>query len=238
MRYSLYHDVGKQKSRNEDACLRRVACSQTHMRGMAVICDGESAGDDARYAAYFVIAALDALFEEWKYHAIQIEQRIREIHNVLRDQGEKNGKCYGMRLALFLFQDDDYECIRIGDSRVYLYHRQMKQLTKNRHLALCSYEERHSFQRRHHERECHMRQCLGANHLRMEHHFGTWKQGDVGMVCIDGNYDHSALKRWKRIKQFRKNDRDEVVEQSAWEALLGGLRKNRGALLFTRGTCG
>lgn len=238
MRYSIYSNKGSRKQKNEDAYELHIASMKDRLRGMAAVCDGVSSCDDGKYAAHFVISRLHELFERWKCGSVDWRNEILHIHRDLYQKGIKERKRYGTTLSLFTFEDDAYHFVQIGDSRIYLYQRELRQLSVDQTLAQQKYcNHTISLEQLEESNERHiLTQCIGiTRQLQPIENSGQWHMEDGVLVCSDGISNllsKSMLNEHMRL--FLKSGSDEA-RYMAEEALALGEQDNLSALLFTRG---
>lgn len=239
MKYAGYSDKGVYKKRNEDAYIIRIASRGQSLRGLLAICDGVSSSDDGRFASTFIVKHLNSLFEEWKLAHMDWNRAILDLHEKLLQCGKKHHKRYGTTLSLFCFEDDEYQFLQIGDSRIYLYHNAIKQLSVDQTLAQQKYGS-HTISLEEYYQSCErhiLTQCIGiTKQLEIAQTCGHWSLQDAVLICSDGISNQLSDKVLAvHMKAFLKHGCDEA-KRLAEEAIALGEQDNVSALLFTRGT--
>lgn len=238
MKYSIYSTAGTVKKENQDAYLLRVARKQEHVLGMAAICDGVSSVDDGAYASHFVVKSLETLFDQLKHHDVDISEEVMKIHQALIKQGKRKHVSYGTTCSLFLFYDDTYRYVQIGDSRIYLYTNTLQQLTSDQTLARQKYDMKTiSLEEYHLSNERHvLTQCMGiTKELHMVSGSGIWKEDHGILLCSDGLYNlvpHQELVHM--MDAFLHEECVEPAKELAMIAMELGEQDNVSAMTYTR----
>lgn len=237
MKYSFFSDAGNVKRRNEDAYELHIAAFGNKLCGMIAVCDGVSTSDDGKYASHFVIAQLHDLFQKRKQQTIDWKSEVIHIHEALYQKGANEAKRYGTTLSLFCFEDDEYQFLQVGDSRIYLYHDALVQLSVDQTLAQQKYhnqtislEEYHQCDERHI-----LTQCIGiTKHLHLARGSGQWHKQDAVLVCSDGISNLLSLSMLNEHMKLFVNEGKDEAKYMAQEALALGERDNLSAVIFSR----
>lgn len=238
MRYACYSGAGRVKLVNEDAILLRVASRGSKLRGMMAVCDGVSSLTQSAYASRFVIKCLNELFEKWKQQQIQPLQELTAIHKALYAQGKKDHNAYGTTCSLFLFEEDHYQLLQVGDSRIYLLQDDLTLLTVDQTLARMKYDQQTiSLAEYCHSCERHvLTQCLGIHMpIQIEQRKGTWHQRDCVLLCSDGisNLVTEEVLR-KYMKRLLYTSHHDSAKMLAEAAMIAGESDNLSAVMFSR----
>lgn len=238
MKYSFYSSAGRIKKVNEDAALLQVAFCGGSLRGMAAVCDGVSSLSHSARSSRLVIACLHRLFEKWKQQPIQPRQELMDIHQLLYEKGQRDHRTYGTTCSLFLFEDDAYQILQVGDSRIYVLQDELQLLTVDQTLARMKYDQRiitYEEYCRSDERHI-LTQCLGVSKpLNIQYRQGTWRRQDAILVCSDGISNALAAEVLQHhLELFVHEQRHDQAKRLAQKAMAAGERDNLSAVMFTR----
>lgn len=238
MKYSIYSDAGNVKLENQDAYILRVAKKQEHILGMAAVCDGVSSVDDGAYASHFIIHGLERMFDEMKTAHVDIKAKLMKLHHELYAYGKRKHQTYGTTLSLFVFLDDAYQYAQVGDSRIYLYQKDLLQLTNDQTLAKQKFDAQTislSEYRLSNERHI-LTQCIGiSNQLQIVEGQGSWKSKDAILLCSDGIHNLISKRELTHtMKEFLHTENYDGAEALGELALALGEQDNMTALMFTR----
>lgn len=237
MRYDVASDRGLIKSQNQDAYLLRIANQRQHQIGLLAVMDGVSSCDDGAYASRFVRKALEQLFETLKKQKRDLCEEVMKIHSSLREDAKKHRQTLGTTLSLVYYDDDDLHLIQVGDSRIYLYQHQLKQISVDQTLARMKYDAKIiSLQEYHASEEHHiLTQCMGmSKQLHLQEERLSWQKKDALLLCSDGIFNQLRHDDLQNHVQMFLNNEPHIAQKLIDIALAQEEQDNMTALLYTR----
>lgn len=203
---SIAHtDIGIRKNTNQDSVLIKEASTDYGRVHLSVICDGMGGLAKGEVASATLIRAFSRWFEE-KFPFILYEERkdgridnnaLQKSWNELADEinmkiaayGETCNAPCGTTLAALLLVDGYYYIVNVGDSRVYLLRDNMESITKDQTFVQREVDEGRLTPEEAavHPQKNVLLQCVGASPVVVPDFYeGTYKEGDVFMLCSDG----------------------------------------------------
>lgn len=224
---ALASDAGPIRSCNEDYCLSDID------RGCFVLSDGMGGGPDGRAASELVCSVMlakRARGEDW-------QAAVKTAHLGLRVESRKrNGtRDAGATVVALAIEDDRYELVWVGDSRIYVWNDELTLLTRDHSIVqgllasgaiqpedIESHPYRHS-----------LTQVLGKtdpDKLEPECMSGRIYPGDRFVLCSDGLYDAVSESLMSRILE-RYLDTDQAVHAMIDAALEAKAEDNVSVLI-------
>ncbi len=179
---------------------------------------GEVASALARDAAMESARAGSSLSDAIRYAA----------HTVAAySQGRRSALPMGTTIAMAATTGNQYEVAWIGDSRVYLWDGQLRQISQDHSLVqeMVAQGAITSDQARSHPRRNVVTQALGVtdpDHLRIGVASGLWCSGRQLLLCTDGLTEHVSDSRIAQILARETLSVQELVEHLVFCALRGG----------------
>lgn len=139
---SYYTDIGIKRKSNQDSLGLLKAETDYGEVLFAIICDGmggHQSGELAskicikKFAKWFKVKFPSILYSGKDFNMIKRDwkQLISECNSLLVDYGKKNGIEMGSTLTAFLFIEDKYLAVHVGDSRGYLVNESVQQITRD-----------------------------------------------------------------------------------------------------------
>lgn len=198
---STYHtDVGIQKTNNQDSLLLQQADGDFGSAMLAVLCDGLGGLEKGEVASAAVVRAFSNWFQHVYPQLLKKQCGSRELLNSwsqlvssmnrsIADYGEKYGITLGTTLEALLLMKDKYYIFHIGDCRIYLKEKMLKQLTKDQtfiqrqmDLGAMTVEQALKDPRRNT-----LLQCIGASqYIEPDFIEGKLMKGQSFLICSDG----------------------------------------------------
>ena len=200
-----YHtDAGIKKKTNQDALLLKTAKTPKGRIGLFIVCDGMGGLTQGELASATVIRGMSDWSETELPKIIQsdneqietqIQQQLADCVKVLNrkilDYGEAANINLGTTITALLIVQSNYFLVHVGDSRAYLIHDCLFQLTKDQTLVAREMERGNitEEQAKVDPRRNVLLQCVGASpELDPIISSGEVKEGDLFMLCTDGFY--------------------------------------------------
>ena len=205
MRYTFtsHQDIGRRPI-NQDSVLTLEADTDKGPVLLMSVCDGMGGLSHGEIASSFMIDELKEWFEEELPDIIYLDEdediQKREIFSGLtiaarradlriRRFSEGEGIRCGTTAVVLLLINHRYFIMNVGDSRAYLYRRNLYQLTKDQTQAqqMIDNYELSEEDAREHKAGSVLLQCIGAGKtLNPEFQTGTVMDNDVFLLCSDG----------------------------------------------------
>lgn len=149
---SYYTDIGIKRKSNQDSLALLKADTEYGEVLLTVLCDGMGgyqAGELAskvcvkKFAGWFKSDLAILLYNGISFEKIKAdwERVVEECNNILVDYGHKNGINMGSTLTAFLFVENKYYAVQVGDSRGYVIGDCVKQITRDHSLVAAEIEK-------------------------------------------------------------------------------------------------
>lgn len=192
-------DKGNYKSVNQDSLGYRIASVGEKDAAIFVLCDGLGGLSYGEVASGTVVTHVLDLFRKLvdgnrpdvcREDFTDIYTGLfRDLNEIIRVYGQKNHVQMGTTASVLILFDHRYFIIHIGDTRIYLYHHTLKQLTEDHSLVamevrkgILSKEQALTDSRRNV-----LTQCIGVNEkIEPYEEKGTYRDGDWFLLCSDG----------------------------------------------------
>lgn len=211
---AAYTDIGTTKKTNQDSfCVRRAVLPKGGEMALAVVCDGMGGLSRGELASAEAIRAFGAWFDEMMERLPDLcvqsfdlvrrqwEVLIQDIHSRLREYSQTVQVQLGTTLVAWLAVGSRYLAVNVGDSRLYEYGRQLRQLSRDqslvaREIALGRITEEQAL---HHPQRNVLLQCLGAGaSVSPAFQEGQVSGGALYLLCSDG-FVHEVT--WPELEQ-------------------------------------
>lgn len=222
-------DIGERRKVNQDY----VYCEENaigRLPNLFIVADGMGGHNAGDYASRFCVEFFTQRIKESALASpiAMIEAAIKETNDILRNKGQEQKELEGMGttfVAATIFDREMYVA-NIGDSRLYVIGKEMKQITEDHSLveAMVKTGELDRDAARVHPNKNIITRALGAN-VTVEPDFFEVKleDGDTVLMCSDGLTNMLEDKAIENI--IRENS--EHLEIAA-EALVKGANQNGG----------
>ena len=199
---AAYTDIGTKKKTNQDSlCVRRATLPKGEEMALAVVCDGMGGLSRGELASAEAIRAFGAWFDEMmerlptlcaqSFDPVrrQWSVLIEDLHSRLRKYSQTVKIQLGTTLVAWLAVGSRYLAVNVGDSRLYEYMGQLRQLSQDqslvaREIALGRITEEQAL---HHPQRNVLLQCLGAGaSVSPAFQEGQVSGGALYLLCSDG----------------------------------------------------
>lgn len=225
MRYiqSYYTDIGPRRKKNQDSLALLKAETDFGEALLAVMCDGMGGSQLGELASKTIVKSFEkwfkSIFPALLYSGLDVEKvqtswetMVREDNSRMVAFGKSHGIKMGTTLTAFLFVEDDYYAIQVGDSRGYVIKSDYAQQITNDH-SLVAEELRKGLlteeQARVDKRKNILLECVGiTSQTRMDFYSGKVMPGACYMLCTDGFWhtmSQKDLTRYLAGSQFTEN---------------------------------
>lgn len=218
---SAYTDIGTAKQTNQDSfCVRRAAFAERGEMTLAVICDGMGGLSKGELASAEVVQAFGAWFDTTmeRLPALcvqgfgevrqQWETLIRDTHSRPREIQIQ----LGTTLVAWLAVGDRYLAVNVGDSRLYEYGGQLRQISQDhslvaREIALGRITEEQAL---HHPQRNTLLQCMGTGtSVTPAFQEGRVSGGTLYLLCSDGFiHEVTRLELEQRLLPIRLDSKE------------------------------
>lgn len=197
---SYYTDIGIKRKSNQDSLAMLKADTEYGEVLLAVLCDGMGGyqfGELAsktcvkRFVKWFKEEFPILLYEEMTFEALKREwtKIVRECNEVLVKYGERTNSELGSTLTAFLFVDDVYYAVQVGDSRGYVINEGVRQITRD-HSLLAAEIEKGTITKeeaRNDKRINILLECVGITRgINMDFYTGQVFPNSTFLLCSDG----------------------------------------------------
>lgn len=245
---SIAHsDVGIKKKTNQDSVLIETAETDLGTVVFAVICDGMGGLAKGEVASSALIRAFEEWFEtvfpsllyernengepmmDTEKLRVSMTETVRKQNKRIGSYGTSQNVSLGTTITALLLHQDKYYIINIGDSRIYMVHDELLQLTKDHTYVQrevdsgrMTYEQSLTDSQRNV-----LLQCVGASDEVYPDFFaGTYPADTVFMVCSDG-FRHviEPQEFYERLRPQAIRNEDNLRETAVY---LTELNKSRG----------
>lgn len=191
-------DVGIKKQTNQDSILIKHGQCEKGEILLAVICDGMGGLKKGEVASATVVKKFSEWFDsELPFELKNLDMNIiadkwslllKDLNLKIAEYGQQDGIRLGTTFTGFLFIDDQYLAVHVGDTRLYQLDSGLKQLTTD-HTFVAREIRRGNLtveQAKKDKRRNMLLQCVGASErIEPEILTGTVQQGAY-MLCSDG----------------------------------------------------
>ena len=171
---------------------------------------------------------------------ISVEKLTSELKTVLelanRDlmaYGKNNNIRLGTTASVILFWSEQYICLHIGDSRIYHYSNDLKQITEDDNIAAEKAKGYYNSGKADISGDGKniLTRCIGINPVINPHiYFGDYKLGDIFFLCCDGMYgklDNNEISSTMLERRFGNTSQLEPMLESLIEKVISrGERDN------------
>ena len=217
-------DKGNIKTVNQDAFLCKIGSSDSNEFGLFVVCDGLGGLECGEIASSTIIKN----FNKWWDYDIKEIMKSSNIENIiissleniinksnkeLIEYSKKMNYKMGSTTTVLFIMNKKYYISHIGDSRIYLIDKKVRQLTLD-HTQYEMLRKQGKYEELKNARKNVLTQCVGVNEaLDIQSHIGTIKNNTNFLICSDGFY-HKMSEReiYKRFKS-RKLESDSLQEE-------------------------
>lgn len=214
-------DIGARQL-NEDFGMAQTAMTSCGEACFAVICDGVG-GIHGDKASKLVTAEMEKWFQMFVQSDIivddiesQLNDLIDDINYDLIEMGQETNVKYGTTVSALLLINHQYFTFHIGDTRIYKFGDQLEQLTEDQTMLAAKIKRGQITEQEAKERkEKHiLLQCVGVNEpLEIENQKGTYKPGDVFLLCSDGLYGTlNDGELWDILEAVQESEYEEMQE--------------------------
>lgn len=210
-------DIGERRQINQDY----VFCSESaigKLPNLFIVADGMGGHNAGDYASRFSVEYFKQRIEESKLElpVSSIEAALKETNSSLRTIADEQVELEGMGTTFVVATIFDMEMYvaNVGDSRLYVIGKEMKQITEDHSLveAMVRTGELDRDQARIHPIKNIITRALGANeNLEPDFFEVSLEEGDVVLMCSDGLTNMLEDKTIERI--IKENDDLEVAAQ-------------------------
>ncbi len=219
---SYYTDIGVKRTTNQDSLALIKAETDFGDVLLACVCDGmggHSAGELAskycvqQIAEWFRTSFPEILYSNFDTYILEDELRdlVNGINHRLAVFGMNHELSLGTTLTAFLFFEDQYFCVHVGDSRGYEITDRVRQITSDDSLVARELEqgiitpEQAAVDRRKNI----LLQSVGiTDQVSMHFYSGYVRENACYLVCCDGFWhciDDEELVRYLSAAQIRDN---------------------------------
>lgn len=210
-------DIGERRQINQDY----VFCSETaigKLPNLFIVADGMGGHNAGDYASRFSVEYFKQRIEESELElpVSSIEAALKETNSSLRTIADEQVELEGMGTTFVVATIFDLEMYvaNVGDSRLYVIGKEMKQITEDHSLveAMVRTGELDRDQARIHPIKNIITRALGANeNLEPDFFEVSLEEGDAVLMCSDGLTNMLEDKTIERI--IRENDDLEAAAQ-------------------------
>lgn len=220
--YAACTDVGRIRERNEDCyCVNEAL-------GLYVVADGMGGHASGEVASEIAVTTIEQQVKQGNGLVEAIEFAHLAIVEGVKAGAGKSGM--GTTVVAVLLQDDTYTLAWMGDSRAYLWHEGLSQITKDHSLVqmLLDSKQITKSEARVHPRKNIIYQNLGAmevDKLQVSMKQGALYKNQKIILCSDGLSDEVDKKQMSEIIA-QANDNEKIVEQLVVAAIDNGGNDN------------
>ncbi len=227
--YAARTDVGKIREHNEDSyCVNQDL-------GLYVVADGMGGHASGEVASEIAVNAIEQQIKQGNSLVEAIEVAHLKILKGVETGAGKPGM--GTTVVAVLLQGDDYTLAWVGDSRAYLWHDGLSQISKDHSLVQMLLDTRQITQAeaRVHPRKNIIYQNLGAiegDDLQVSMKQGVLYQNQKIILCSDGLSDEVDDEQMSEIIA-QTNDNDVIVEKLVDAAIDNGGNDNVSVIVIS-----
>jgi protein phosphatase len=211
-------DIGERRRINQDY----VFCSENtigNLPNLFIVADGMGGHNAGDYASRFCVDFFTQKIEKSEKTSpiAMIEAAINETNDILRSKAQEQIELEGMGTTLVvatIFNKEMYVA-NIGDSRLYVVGKEMKQITEDHSLveAMVKTGELNRCEARVHPNKNIITRAIGANETVEPDFFEVnLEEGDTVLMCSDGLTNMLEDETIERI--IRENDNLEVAAET------------------------
>lgn len=210
---SYYTDIGIKRKSNQDSLALLKADTEYGEVLLAVLCDGMGGyqfGELAskvcvkEFARWFKNEFAALLYNGMDFERVKEDWKriIEKCNNMLVDYGQQRGINMGSTLTAFLFVDNKYYAVQIGDSRGYVIGDSVKQITRDHSLVASEIEKGIISKEaaKTDNRTNILIECIGVTRsVNMDFYTGEVHSKDSFLLCSDGFWhriEEEELKRY------------------------------------------
>ena len=219
---SYYTDIGIKRKSNQDSIALLKADTEMGEVLLAVVCDGMGGyqlGELAskiivkKYAKWFKERLPVILYDGMDFETVKRDWRdiVEDSNSLLVDYGRKNGIDLGSTVTAFLFVEDRYVALQIGDSRGYVIGDDVTQITQDHSLiamevkkGLLTEEEA-----KHDKRKNVLLECVGITpSVNYDYYEGKVLPNQTFLFCSDGLWhkiEKDEMKRYLSAESMQDN---------------------------------
>lgn len=180
-------DQGLYREKNQDALSLQIIRAGRRRILLAVVCDGLGGLSDGELASARVVQSVTQWFRQhWqelaagRYAGKRLQKELtafmEQEHKKLSSHGRRRGRMLGTTVSLLLVLGRRFYIMHVGDTRIYLIRRRVRQLSADHALS-----------------ENVLLQCVGsARKIKPDFTSGRVKRGVGFLLCSDGFYRRLA----------------------------------------------
>lgn len=197
---AAHTDKGIRKNKNQDSILVKEAQTDYGRVILAAVCDGMGGLSKGELASAVLIRMLSRWFEEefpgLLYGGLSLEGLQKSWGGLVCRANDKIGSYgrmsdmeLGTTMAVLLIADRVYYAGNVGDSRVYVLRKELKQITKDQTFVQREIEEgRMSCEEAERDRRRNvLLQCVGASpDVEPDYYTGNVEVNTMFLLCSDG----------------------------------------------------
>lgn len=220
---AYYTDIGNKRKLNEDSLALLKACTHFGEVLLAVVCDGmggHSSGELAsrycvqRFSEWFKRDLPEILYGQMEPQTLNAAwtKLVEDINYRLASAGEQRKAGMGSTLTAFLFCQDRYYSVHVGDSRGYeITMDGVRQLTRDQSLIASKVEsgQMTAEDAKNSQEKNYLLECLGiTDHVNMIFTSGQIKPNTTYLLCSDGFWHFlmpGDLERYLSAKALRSS---------------------------------
>ena len=219
---SYYTDIGATRKSNQDSLTLLKAETDYGEVLLAVVCDGmggHQLGELAsklcvkRFSRWFKTKFPQLLYAGFGYEELKNEWHslISEMNQSLVNYGKENQMELGSTITAFLFCQDSYYAVQVGDSRGYKIDNEVRQITRDHSLIALEVEKGLLSKEaaKNDKRANILVESVGiTNNINMDFHTGVVEPYSCFLLCTDGFWhqlDEAELGRYISGTQIKDN---------------------------------
>lgn len=198
-------DIGDCKPTNQDCIFSVFSMINNNSVGLFAVADGMGGLSHGEEVSRLVTARIEKwwntefrqiLLSNNSIDSNEINISLDRIVNKINDEAlafsvSINEKA-GSTLSLLLIVNDDYFIKNLGDSRVYLHNKKLRQITEDQSLVaqMVRNGEITSEEAKTHKKRNVITMCIGVfNKVAINSYYGKCRKNDIFLLCSDGLYN-------------------------------------------------
>lgn len=215
-------DIGNIKKINQDNLLCKSGKVENNEFGLFIVCDGVGGLSKGEIASTSVIEHFDSwcnneLIELLSNNLIDSNTIKNSIcnnlykvnQNLISFSNEQNIKLGTTTTILFVL-NKKYYIAHIGDSRVYIVNKKLKQLTED-HTYYAKLMKEGNIEKARKTKKSILTQCIGVkDHINIYLSEGNLNKNSTFILCSDGFYNKLDKKITKKICKLKKKNQKKL----------------------------
>lgn len=212
MSFNFFTNIGNSRKNNEDSYL---IMEPQNIKAILAVADGMGGHNAGEIASKIAIDTINEFSFDFEKDIVdQIEMAVKKANKNIFNYSAENDKYndMGTTLTLSIIKDKNLYFGHVGDSRIYVYDNQLKQITKDHSLVndMVENETINPDEAFDHPNKNIITQALGVD-KKLEIQVGETNinNDDIVMLCTDGLTDMIRFENMENV--FQQNSEVETI---------------------------